>query len=123
MTTGVSTVNTANAWLNTLRGGGVGQTFTPPAVQAVRLYIGDPGSAGVNNAASGDTTRKEVTFGAASAGSMTLSSTPPVWNNGSVTETLTHIGVWSATTAGNFHYSALLSSSQSWSAGNTFTLT
>jgi hypothetical protein len=122
MAVGLSTPNTANPWLNVLRGGGVGVTFTAPAVQAVRLYVGEPGIAGVNNAAAGDTTRKEITFGPAASGSMSMSSTPPVWTNGGVNEILTHIGVWSATSAGNFQYCAALTVAQPWNTGNTFTL-
>ena len=123
MTVGMSGANTVNGWLNTLRGGGVGVSYTAPAVQAVRLYVGDPGSAGASNQASGDTSRKAVTFGAAVAGVLTMSSTPPVWTNGGTTEILTHIGVHDSTTVGNFMYSGLLSAPQSWASGNTFTLT
>lgn len=123
MTVGLSTANTANAWLNVLRGNSAGTTFTAPAVQAAKLHTGDPGSAGANNAAAGDTTRKALAFAAASAGSISLSSTPSSWTNGGTSETLTHISVWDSTTAGNFQYSAALTASQAWATGNTFTLT
>jgi len=46
----------------------------------------------------------------------------PVWTNGGTTETITHISVWDAVTAGNFLYSVLLTASQAWVLGNTFTL-
>lgn len=123
MTVGLSTTNTANAWLNVLRGNGAGTTFTAPAVQAAKLHTADPGAAGTTAAAAGDTTRKALTFAAASGGSMSLSSSPAAWTNGGTSETLTHISVWDSTTAGNFQYSAALSSSQAWASGNTFTLT
>ena len=123
MTRGLSTTNTANAWLNVLRGNGAGVTFTAPATQAAKLHTGDPGSAGANNAAVGDATRKTIGYGAAASGSMTLSTTAPVWTNGGTSETLTDISVWDATSAGNFQYSAQLSASQAWASGNTFTLT
>lgn len=122
MPAGVSVVNTANAFLNVLRGGGVGATFTAPAVQSVRLHIGDPGPAGANNGANGDVNRKDVTFAAANGGSMSLSSAAPVWNNAAATEQLQYISVWSATSGGVFQYSAALASPQNWQSGNTFTL-
>jgi len=123
MTVGLSTVNTANAWLNVLRGNAAGTTFTAPAVQAAKLHTGDPGASGSTAAAAGDTTRKALTFNAASSGSMGLTSSPAAWTNGGTSETLTHISVWDSTSAGNFMYSAALTASQAWNTGNTFTLT
>ena len=123
MTRGLSAVNVANAWLNVLRGNSNGVTFTAPAVQAVKLHTGDPGSAGANNAAAGDTTRKAIGYNAASAGSMSLAAAPAAWTNGGTNETLTDVSVWDSTTAGNFDYSAALTASQPWNTGNTFTLT
>lgn len=123
MTVGLSAANTANAFLNVLRGNGAGTTFTAPAVQAVKLYVGDPGASGASNAAAGDTTRKAIGFAAASGGSMTMSTTAPVWTNGGTSETLSHIAVFDSTTAGSFQYSGALTSSQAWASGNTFTLT
>ena len=123
MTVGLSGVNTANAFLNVLRGNSAGTTFTAPAVQAAKLHVGDPGSAGTSNAAAGDTTRKALTFNAAASGSMSLTSSPAAWTNASTTETISHISVWDSTTAGNFQYSAALTASQAWVSTNTFTLT
>lgn len=123
MAAGLSDVNTANQWLNVLRGGGVGVTFTAPGVQAVQLHTANPGAVGTTAVSVGSATRNAVTFGAAAAGSMSMSSTAPVWTNGGTSETLTHISVWSATSAGNFHYSGALTTSQAWASGNTFTLT
>lgn len=123
MTVGVSTTNVANNWLAVLRGGGVGTTFTALTVQAVKLHVGDPGSAGANNAAAGDTTRKAITMAAPSGGSMSLSASPSAWTNGGTSETLSHVSVWDATSAGNFDYAAALTTPQAWATGNTFTLT
>jgi hypothetical protein len=123
VTIGVSTVNVANAWLNVLRGNSNGVTFTAPAVQAVKLHTGDPGSAGANNAAVGDATRKAIGMSAAAAGVLSLTASPANWTNGGTSETLTHVSVWDATSAGNFDYSAALTASQAWVATNTFTLT
>lgn len=123
MTVGLSAVNTANAWLNVLRGGGVGTTFTAPATLFVQLHTGDPGAAGTANVSVGSTTRNAITQGAAASGSQANSAAPAAWTNGGTSETLTHISVWSASTAGTFFYSVALTASQAWASGNTFTLT
>jgi hypothetical protein len=123
MTVGLSAANVANLWLGAFRGGGNGVNVTAPAVQAVKLHVGDPGSAGANNAAAGSTTRVAITMAAPSAGSMSMTGTNPSWTNGGTSETLSHISVWDSTTAGNFDYSTALTSSQAWVSTNTFTLT
>ena len=120
MTVGVSTVNTANAWLNCIRSGGA--TRTVVAGTFVALHTADPGASGATAASVGDSTRKTVAQNAASGGSMTISGTAGPWTNGGTSETITHISVWDASTAGNFLYSAALTASQAWASGNTFTL-
>lgn len=120
MTVGVSTANVANPWLDCIRSGGA--TRTVVAGTYVKLHTGDPGAAGATNAAAGDTTRKAMTQAAAAGGSMALNGTAPVWTNGGTSETISHISVWDASTAGNFLYSVALTASQAWASGNTFTL-
>lgn len=120
MTAGLHTTNVANQWLNALRSSTQPTAYSTPFV---KLHTGDPGSAGTSNAAAGDTTRKAVTQSAASAGAIAISGTNPVWTNGGTSETLSHVSVWDASTAGNFLYSIALASSQAWVSGNTFTLT
>lgn len=117
MTLGVSTVNLANAWLNVLRG----TTFTGVSV-FVKLHTADPGAAGATAAAAGSTTRPAITWTAASGGTLTMTGTAPTWTNGGTTETLSHISFWDNAAAGNFLGSAVLSSSQSWASGNSYTL-
>lgn len=89
----------------------------------VKLHTGDPGAAGATAAAAGDTTRKQATMAAASAGSKAMTSMAGSWTNGGTSETLSHISLWSASTAGTFNGSAALSASQAWASGNTFSLT
>ena len=89
----------------------------------VKLHTADPGASGATAAAAGDTTRKQATMAAASAGSKASSASVGPWTNGGTSETLTHISLWSASTAGTFKGSAALSSSQAWANTNTFTLT
>lgn len=118
MTVGLSTVNLANAILNGIRGTSfsIGATYVKP-------HTADPGAAGATAAAAGSTTRVVATFSAASGGAIALTGTSPSWTNGGTSETLTHISVWDASTAGNFLWSAALTSSQAWVSTNTFTLT
>lgn len=120
MTVGVSTANVANKWLDVIRTSGT--SFTAITTAYVKLHTGDPGAAGASNAAAGDTTRKSVSHNAASSGSITISGTSGPWTNGGTSETISHISVWDNSTAGNFLYSAALTSSQAWNTGNTFTL-
>src|SRR5690349_9890279 len=108
MTVGLHAVNLANKWLDML----AGTAFTAPTTTAVKLHTGDPGSAGTANA-SAETTRKALTWSAASAGSKAITTTLPSWTSWSVgTETISHISVWDATSAGNFLFSAALSTSK-----------
>lgn len=119
MTAGLSSANLANPWLDMLSN----TAFTAKATTAVKLHTGDPGSAGTANA-SAETTRKALTWNAASAGSKSITATLPQWAAWSVgNETLTHISVWDSTTAGNFLYSFALTSSKSITNGDTLNLT
>ncbi len=120
MTVGVSTTNVANGWLNATRKSGT--TYTVIADAFVQLHTGDPGAAGTANVSVGSTTRNTVTHNAASGGSMTLSAMGGTWTNGGTSETITHISVWTASSAGTFLYSAALTTGQAWASGNTFTL-
>lgn len=89
----------------------------------VKLHTGDPGSAGSTAAAAGSTTRVQATMAAASAGSKAMTSMASSWTNGGTSETLSHISLWTASTAGTFNGSAALSASKAWASGDTFSLT
>ena len=89
----------------------------------VKLHTGDPGSAGASAAAAGDTTRKQATMASASGGSKAMTSMASGWTNGGTSETLTHVSLWTASSAGTFLRSIALSSSQAWASGNTYALT
>src|SRR5689334_3129755 len=88
-----------------------------------KLHTADPGASGATAAAAGDTSRKQATMAAASGGSKAASSSVGPWTNGGTSETLTHISLWTASTAGTFNASAALSASKAWASGDTFTLT
>lgn len=105
----------ANAVLNVWRG----TTYTGLAGAFCKLHTGDPGAAGTANA-SAVTTRNAITWNAASAGSMTLSSLSGY--SMTTTETITHISIWDAATNGNFIASAALTASKNVTNGDTLTL-
>lgn len=89
----------------------------------IKLHTADPGASGATAAAAGDTTRKQATMAAASAGSKAQTGSTGPWTNGGTSETISHISIWSASTSGTFKGSAALTASQAWVNTNTFTLT
>jgi len=105
-----------NKLLDTLRA----QSFSVANVY-VKLHLGDPGEAGTSNAAV-NTTREDVTFSAASTGSMAASATVE-WTNVSTTETYSHFSLWDNVSAGNCLWTGALSSSAAVTAGDTFQIT
>jgi len=118
MTVGLSAVNTADKLLNTI--GRSGTTFTAGSLY-VKLHTADPGATAAT-AASAVTTRYAVTFSASSAGSMALTSMGGTWSM-TATETISHISLWDASTAGNFLWSVALTASKSVVSGDTLSLT
>lgn len=121
MTVGLSATNLANAWLNTMRGGGVGTTFTAPATLFVQCHTADPGASGTTAVSTGIATRTALTQNAAAAGSQAITATISFTATGA--DTITHISVWSASSAGTFYYSAALSASKTVANGDTLNLT
>jgi hypothetical protein len=122
MTVGFSAVNTANAWLNCLRGTSAA-TFTGVTTLFCKLHTGDPGAAGAGNVSS-VTTRPAINFAAASAGSQSAISTFPSWTNwaGTNGETVSHLSIWDSSTAGNFYYAVQLTVAKVMNTGDTLNL-
>ena len=119
MAVGLSSVNYANKVLDHMHRA---VASTAPAGNFVKLHTADPGSAGAT-AASSVTTRPSVTFNAASAGAVAASNTP-TWSSwaGTSPETVTHISVWDASSAGTFLYSVALTASKTVQTGDSLTL-
>jgi hypothetical protein len=86
----------------------------------VQLHTGDPGEDGTANVAS-NSTRKGVTFAAASAGTST-SSADAAWTNVPASETYSHISLWDNSTGGNCLWYGALTASKAVSAGDNFTI-
>ena len=97
-----------------------GTSFSVPAVY-LKLHTGDPGEDCSANAAT-ETTRKAVSFSAASSGSMVSSATVE-WTNVSTTETYSHWSLWDDVISGNALWSGALASSAAVTAGDTFQIT
>lgn len=110
-----------SGWLNTLRTAGA--AYGPVAGTFAQLHTGDPGAAGTANISVGSTTRNTFTFAASASGSALALGTPPsAWTNGGTSETLTHISVWTASSAGTLLFTVALTASKAWASADQFTL-
>ena len=85
----------------------------------IKLHVGDPGSAATANAAT-ETTRKSVSFAAASAGAI-ASDADISWTNISGSQDATHFSAWDSLTAGNFLFSGTITGN-AYTAGDTYTI-
>lgn len=112
MTVGAA-ASVANGWLD--------GTFATATCWA-KLHTADPGAAGATAAAVGDATRKQCTMAAASGGAKAMTGTAGPWTNGGTSETISHISLWTASSAGTFNLSGALTASQAWVNTNTLTL-
>jgi hypothetical protein len=115
------TVGLAAAFLNSvLDAFGNATNLTAPAQVWVKLHIGDPGPAGTANAAA-NTTRKQASFGAASAGAIATDAAMD-WTNVPNAETYSHISWWDASTGGVFLGSDDLAVSRLVAVGDNFSI-
>lgn len=119
MTVGLSAVNFADKVLNHMLRS---TASTAPAGQFTKLFTGDPGASGTANASS-VTTRPATTFAASSSGSVALAATFPAWTSwaGTSPETVSHFGIFDASSAGTFLCSLALTASRTVQTGDTLT--
>ena len=110
----------ADRWLNYARGAGAPTSISGVYVQ---LHTANPGTAGTTSVSS-TTARQSATFGASASGVISLSNTPS-WSSwaGTNGEVVSHVSFWDASTAGNFLWSASLSTSKTLNTGDTLNLT
>jgi hypothetical protein len=94
--------------------------YVDPAGFFLKLHTADPGSAGTT-APAGETTRKAVTFSAASGGAIT-NSAAVTWTSVSTTETVSHWSAWDTVgpAGGTFLFSDNLTTPRALTAGDTF---
>jgi hypothetical protein len=86
----------------------------------VKLHIADPGETGASGAAA-EVTRKALSVGTAAAGAC-VSDADLTWTNVAGTETISHISIWDASTAGNCLWSGALAAPKAVTTGDTFTI-
>lgn len=112
MTVGIAT-SQANSLLDTLL-----------TTNFIQLHTGDPAAAGTTLPTTGTVggSRQAATFAAASGGSKSLSASPQwvAWDGGPVT--VTHLSIWTASTAGTFKESVALTTGKAVTNGDTLTL-
>ncbi|GAA5367224.1 phage tail fiber protein [Streptococcus uberis] len=85
----------------------------------IKLHVGDPGAAATANAAT-ETTRKSVSFAAASGGAI-ASDADISWTNIAGSQDATHFTAWDNLTAGNFLFSGTITAN-AYTAGDTYTI-
>ncbi len=85
----------------------------------IKLHVGDPGANGTSNAAT-ETTRKSVSFGAASTGAI-ASDADISWTNIAGSQDATHFTAWDNISAGNFLFSGTITGN-AYTAGDTYTI-
>lgn len=83
----------------------------------LKLHTGAPGASAASNAA-GNTTRKQVTWAAASGGAVSNSALIQ-WTSVSTSEDYTHFSAWSASSGGNFGFSGTVTANAV-TSGDTF---
>ena len=105
----------ANAWLDAL---GNNTSYVVAQVY-VKLHVGAPGALGTANPAT-ETTRKAVSFGAASTGAI-ASDADISWTNIAGSQDATHFTSWDNVSAGNFLFSGTITGN-AYTAGDTYTI-
>ena len=119
MAVGPSAANFANKVLDCYTKTGTAPTA---GVLYVKLHTGDPGASATANA-SANTTRGALTFASGASGGVATATTLPSWSSwASGSETISHISLWDASSAGNFVWSVALTASKSVANGDTLSL-
>lgn len=120
MAVGLSSANFADAVLDAL------SASTATLISShVEMHTGDPGSAGTANIATVITGRQALTWGTKTGTdprSRPIAATFPSWTGSGTTQTISHLSVHNAVSAGTFRFSAALTTSKSVAASDTFTL-
>jgi hypothetical protein len=93
--------------------------YTTPTTVYTALFNGSPASGGTE-ASGGSYARQSTAFSAPSAGTTSNSAALTFSNMPAIT--ITYIGIYDAVTAGNLLYYAAVTTSQTFTAGNTATI-
>lgn len=100
-------------------------TFTKPTAVYAALFTTSPADAASGTEVSGGSyARQAVTFAAASttSGTSTAASNAGVTFTNLPTATITHVGIYDASTSGNLLYHGALTASKSVTSGDNFTI-
>lgn len=89
-----------------------------PTAHFLSIHTADPGDSGANEFTGYDGDRKALTFGAPVAKKSETTDSQEFVNFASE-QTITHIGIWDAATAGNFIWGGALASSKLVPVGET----
>lgn len=84
------------------------------------LHTADPGGTGASEVAGGSYARQAITWGAASAGSKAINEVPVFQVPASTT--ITHFGLWSASSGGTWRGGGALPASEAFSSPGTYTV-
>lgn len=95
-----------------------GTAYSGQSTVYVKLHTGDPGEDGTANAAA-HTTRAAVTFAAAS-GNTCASDAAATFTSMAANETISHVSLWDASSAGNCLWVGALTASKAVNTGDTF---
>jgi hypothetical protein len=96
-------------------------SYTSPSVVYVGLFTSDPTDAGSGTEVSGGSyARKSATFGAPSDGVSTISSAIEFDQATGSWGTVTHFGIYDASTSGNLLYHGALTASKAIDTGDVF---
>jgi hypothetical protein len=89
-------------------------TVTTPYVS---LHTADPGETGASEATGGSYARQSGSFDAASSGATANSGA--INFTGMPAATITHVGIWDASTSGNFLWGGAATASKTYGSGDT----
>lgn len=89
-------------------------------VTFVSLHTADPSTNGANEVTGGSYTREGVSWASAASGSVQSNAQIVFDVPGSTT--ITHLGYWSASTAGTFYGSRQLDTQQTYATAGTYTI-
>lgn len=90
------------------------------AAAYISFHTADPGSTGTSEVTGGSYARVQTTWGSAASASKAGSQ---ITANIPASTTITHWGLWTASSGGTFHYGGALSASESFGGAGTYLFT
>lgn len=93
--------------------------YTSPTTVYLSLHDADPGLTGADEITGGSYARQACAFDAASSKATQNAAAESF--TGMPAVTVTHVGIWDASTAGNFLWGGALAASKTTNSGDTFT--